>query len=131
TFVILKAIPRSPNGKVDRRALPPPDDQRPALAEIFIAPRTPVEEIVHRTWCEVLNLERIGIHDNFFELGGHSLLATQVISRLREALGVDLPLRTLFEQPTIAGLALLTVQRMTEMAPVDEIDGLLSSLEKT
>jgi len=104
-FVILDALPRSPNGKVDRRTLPVPDVQRPALAETFIGPRTSVEEIVNRIWREVLNLERIGIHDNFFELGGHSLLATQVISRVRNIFGVDVPMHRLFQTPTIAELA--------------------------
>ena len=128
-FVILDALPRSPNGKLDRRALPVPDVQRPALAETFIGPQTPVEEIVNRIWCEVLELEHIGIHDNFFELGGHSLLATQVISRFRVAFDVDLPLRVFFEQPTIAGLALLIMHRMSEVSPCEEIDRLLNSLE--
>jgi acyl carrier protein len=103
--VILDALPRSPNGKVDRRALPVPDAQRPALAETFIGPRTSVEEIVNRIWREVLDLERIGIHENFFELGGHSLLATQVISRVRNIFGVDVPMHRLFQTPTIAELA--------------------------
>jgi len=104
-FVILDALPRSPNGKVDRRTLPVPDAQQSALAETFIGPRTSVEEIVNRIWREVLNLERIGIHDNFFELGGHSLLATQVISRVRNMFGVDVPMHRLFQTPTIAELA--------------------------
>jgi surfactin family lipopeptide synthetase A len=70
-----------------------------------MAPRTPTEEVLAQTWAELLKLERVGIHDNFFELGGHSLLATQVISRLRTTFGVDLPLRSLFETPTIGELA--------------------------
>jgi acyl carrier protein len=71
----------------------------------FVAPRTPGEQSVAKTWAEVLKLEKVGIHDNFFDLGGHSLLATQVVSRLRDAFRVDLPLRSLFESPTVAALA--------------------------
>jgi acyl-coenzyme A synthetase/AMP-(fatty) acid ligase len=104
-FVLLDALPRTPHGKLDRRALPAPDQNRPELQSAFVAPRTPTEKLLAETWAGVLKLERIGIHDNFFELGGHSLLATQVISRLRDAFRVDLPLRSLFESPTVACLA--------------------------
>jgi amino acid adenylation domain-containing protein len=104
-FVALDAFPLNANGKVDRRALPAPDAVRPELEQTFAAPRNPVEEILAQIWSEVLQIERIGIHDNFFELGGHSLLATQVISRLRNAINLDVALRSLFENPTIAGLA--------------------------
>jgi amino acid adenylation domain-containing protein len=103
-FVQLDEMPLTPNKKVDRRALPPPDQSAVGLASNFIEPRTPVEEIIAAIWATVLGLDRVGIHDDFFELGGHSLLATQVMSRLREALQVDLPLRDLFESPTVAGL---------------------------
>jgi len=104
-FVPLDALPLTPNGKVNRHALPVPDRTRPELEKEFIAPRTPEEEIVAEVWSQVLGIERIGIYDNFFELGGHSLLATQVVSRMREAFGVEIPLRRLFEVPTVAGLA--------------------------
>jgi len=105
-FVFLDTLPLTPNGKIDRKALPTPDQSRPELDQSFVAPRTPVEETIVEIWAEVLKVEKVGIHDNFFDLGGHSLLATQVMSRLREGLGVDLPLRALFEAPTIAELAL-------------------------
>ena len=104
-FVRLDALPLMPNGKVDRRALPIPDRTRPELEKELIAPRTSEEEIVAEIWTKVLDIERVGIYDNFFELGGHSLLATQVVSRMREAFGVEIPLRRLFEVPTVAGLA--------------------------
>ena len=84
-FVPLDALPLMPNGKVDRRALPAPDRTRPELEKEFIAPRTPVEELLAEVWAQVLGIERVGIYDNFFELGGHSLLATQAVSRMREA----------------------------------------------
>jgi amino acid adenylation domain-containing protein len=104
-FLFLDALPLTPNGKVDRRALPAPDQSRPDLEGAFQGPRNPVEETLAGIWAQVLGLERVGIHDNFFDLGGHSLLATQVFSRLRQAFRVGLPLRALFETPTIAALA--------------------------
>ncbi|MBW4632890.1 MAG: amino acid adenylation domain-containing protein [Iphinoe sp. HA4291-MV1] len=103
-FVTLEKMPLTPNGKVDRKALPAPDLEL-SLKDSFVAPRTLTEEILAKLWAEILNLKQVGIHDNFFELGGHSLLATQVISRLRSVFEVDLPLRRLFEFPTVADLA--------------------------
>ncbi|MFQ5794231.1 MAG: amino acid adenylation domain-containing protein, partial [Candidatus Bipolaricaulia bacterium] len=104
-FVVLDALPLTPNGKVDRRALPAPDPTRPELERTFNAPRTSIEERVAGIWTELLGVEQVGVYDNFFELGGHSLLATQVISRVRDTFQVELPLRRLFELPTVAGLA--------------------------
>jgi len=100
-FVILEALPLLPNGKVNRQILPAPD---PASAELKpdTAARTPVQQLLAAIWVDVLKLERVGIHDNFFQLGGHSLLATQVIARVRSAFQIELPLRYLFESPTIA-----------------------------
>ena len=104
-FVMLEALPLTPNGKVDRRALPAPNTTRPDWTGGYVAPRTPVEAKLAGIWAEILALDRVGIQDNFFELGGHSLLATQVMSRMRRALDLELPLRCLFEAPTIASLA--------------------------
>src|SRR5436853_2397112 len=98
-FVTLERLPLSANGKIDRRAPPAPD---PALSDddgAFIAPRTPTEELIARTWADALGQARVDVHANFFELGGHSLLATQVLARLRALLEVELPLRQLFENP--------------------------------
>jgi amino acid adenylation domain-containing protein len=103
-FVLLNKLPRTPNGKVNRRALPVPDNVRPELEETFVAPRTPVEDLMGGIFAEVLGLDKVGVQDNFFELGGHSLLATQVISRLRDAFSVELSLYSLFEAPTISRL---------------------------
>jgi amino acid adenylation domain-containing protein len=104
-FVMLDTLPLTPNGKVDRRALPVPDTSSLGLEEGFVPPRTHTEEVLTVIWAEVLGLEQIGIYNNFFELGGHSLQATQVISRLREAFQMEVPLRSLLEEPTVAGLA--------------------------
>ena len=104
-FIFLNSIPLTPNGKIDRKALPAPDRTRPELDKAFVAPRTPTEELLAEIWVHLLNLERVGVHDNFFDLGGHSLLATQAVSRIREAFQVEIPLRRLFEVPTVAGLA--------------------------
>ncbi|HZN09593.1 MAG TPA: non-ribosomal peptide synthetase, partial [Pyrinomonadaceae bacterium] len=102
-IVELDQLPLTRNGKLDRSRLP-----APAFAqqqETFVAPRTPTEESLARIWSEVLNVERLGVNDNFFDLGGHSLRATQVISRMQDVFGVELPLRVLFEAPTVAELA--------------------------
>ncbi|MFB2922991.1 amino acid adenylation domain-containing protein [Aerosakkonema funiforme] len=104
-FVMLESLPLTPNGKVDRRALPAPDPIKPELAGGYVAPRTPVEEILVKIFAEVLGVKRVSIHDNFFELGGHSLLATQLVSRVRDSFKVELPLRSVFETPTIAELS--------------------------
>src|SRR6185369_1871062 len=101
-FVFLSELPLTPHGKINRSALPEPG--RPELSDSYVEPRTETEALVCALWAGILKLERVGIYDNFFELGGHSLLATQLMSRLREAFQVELPLRLLFEQPTVAGL---------------------------
>jgi acyl carrier protein len=105
TFVLLEAMPLTPNGKVDRQKLPPPDAARSKLSEEFPSPRTEVEELISQTWREVLNIENLGIYDNFFELGGHSLLATQIVARLRDTFGREIPLSLLFRALTVADLS--------------------------
>ena len=104
-FVPLRSWPLTRNGKVDRSALPAPGSERPDAHEPLTAPRTPEESLLLEIWLGVLGMDRIGIHDDFFLLGGHSLLALRVISRVRDRCGVELPLRALFDAPTIAGMA--------------------------
>lgn len=129
-FVRMEAIPLSLNGKANRSALPQPEFAREDSTS-YVAPRTSTEERLVTIWSEVLRLPIIGANDNFFRLGGHSLLATQVISRIRQTTGVDLPLRILFEYPTVAELALkveeiavaatsmpATIQRVSRNAPL-------------
>jgi acyl carrier protein len=101
-FMFLDTLPLTANGKIDRRHLPVPDQNRPEQESSFVAPRTPVEELLAQIWAEVLKLDQVGIHDNFFELGGHSLSLTQVASRIQRDFLVSLPLRILFDAPTIA-----------------------------
>jgi amino acid adenylation domain-containing protein len=111
TFVVLPAFPLTPNGKVDRKALPAPG--RPGSGESFVAPRTSVEELLAAIWSDVLGLERVGATDDFFALGGHSLLAVRLTARIERDFGVPLPLSALFEAPTVEHLA-----RLVQGAPV-------------
>ena len=128
-FVSLEALPLTPNGKVDSRALPPPEWAKSELEGTFVGPRTPVEQALAAIWARVLRLQRIGVHDNFFELGGHSLLATQVMSRILSTFQVEIPLRKLFETPTLADMALAIVQIQVNEAEPQLVDLLLEELE--
>src|SRR5262249_13934992 len=119
----------TPNGKLDYRALPAPEWGRAELAGAFVAPRTPVEEKVAEIWAQVLGLEQVGIHDNFFALGGHSLSATQVISRVRTAFQVEVSLRGVFEQPTIAEFAVLITWQLAKEIEPEELAGLVAEVE--
>ncbi|HEU4562037.1 MAG TPA: amino acid adenylation domain-containing protein, partial [Longimicrobium sp.] len=104
-FVAIDRIPLTANGKLDRRALPAPKAAAVGAEDGYVAPRTPVEEVLAAIWCEVLRRDRVGAGDDFFAVGGHSLRATQVVSRVREVFDVELPLRAIFEAPTLAELA--------------------------
>jgi amino acid adenylation domain-containing protein len=117
-FVVLPSLPLTPNGKLDRRALPAPDPSAYDAGETTDPPRTPFERLLAEIWSSVLGTASIGIHDNFFNLGGHSLIATQVVSQIRQSLAVELPLRTLFEAPTLAELTLVVLRhRLLQLSP--------------
>jgi amino acid adenylation domain-containing protein/non-ribosomal peptide synthase protein (TIGR01720 family) len=123
-FVSLDALPLTPNGKIDRRALQLSVHSYQLSEESFVAPRTQVEELLAGIWADVLSTSQVGVYDNFFELGGHSLLATQVMSRIRDTFSVELPLRLLFESPTIAALCehLLRAQRQEQLPPITPLN---------
>lgn len=104
-FMELARFPRTPNGKIDRRALPLPTPSRPTLEETFVAPRSPVEQRLAKIWAEVIKLELVGVEDTFFELGGDSLLAAQIVARVRQEFQTEMSLRSLFESGTIAAMA--------------------------
>lgn len=118
-FMLLDALPLTANGKVDRRALPPPETADTVSERKYVAPRTPLETALETMWCQVLRIEQAGVEDNFFESGGHSLMATQLVSRIREAFRVDVPLRSLFENPSIARLA-----EVIEDLLIEKIEGM-------
>ena len=109
-FVTLDSMPLSDTGKIDRESLPAPEQSRPALEQNYAAPATALEKVLAGIFGEVLKIERVGVCDNFFELGGHSLLATRVVSQIRQMFAIELPVRQLFEEPTVSGLASLIVK---------------------
>jgi amino acid adenylation domain-containing protein len=127
-FVFLDALPLSPNGKLDRRALPEPRTPETPASK-FVAPRTATESALAAIWVDVLGVPQVGVHDGFFELGGHSLLATKVLARLRQALDVELPLRAFFERPTVEGLAVAIAQERAALADQAALERLLSEVE--
>jgi amino acid adenylation domain-containing protein len=127
--VVLEKLPLTPNGKIDRKALPPPDIERPELQRAFVAPRTAVEEVLAGLWATVIELKSVGVHDNFFtELGGHSLLATQLVTRIRETFPVEVPLRRIFEAPTVAEFASVLLQNTEERPIVERTAELILSM---
>ncbi|MCP4661094.1 MAG: amino acid adenylation domain-containing protein, partial [bacterium] len=119
--VFLDSLPLTPTGKVDRRALPAPDRIRPQGEEAFVAPQTPLEELVAGIWSEVLGVDGVGMRDNFFELGGHSLLATKVFARLNEALAAELPLTLIFNAPQLDEFVARLGERLGERDGVREL----------
>jgi amino acid adenylation domain-containing protein len=124
-FVYLESLPVTPNGKLDRRALPAPD----AAPRERIAPRDSVERQLATIWERLLGLSEVGVEDNFFELGGHSLLATRLVAAVREEMGLELSVREIFERPTVAALAVAIAERRVEGVAEDELERLLGGIE--
>jgi len=129
-FVTLEAMPLTPNGKVDRRALPAPDGARPLLDVPYVPPRTPLEQSLATICAEVLGLDRVGARDSFFELGGHSLLAMRLISRVREQFGVELSVPGFFQAPSVAGMAAAITQIQPEQAGGRALDDLVDEVAR-
>jgi amino acid adenylation domain-containing protein len=121
-FVFLGALPRTPSGKVNRRALPAPEGLRPELEAAYVAPRTEVERIIATVWREVLRMEKVGLYDNFFDLGGHSLLLVQVYSKLQEVFGKDISMIDMFKYPTINALTTYLSQKKSEQSSSRQSD---------
>lgn len=120
-FVFLEAWPLTPNGKVDRKALPAPEF---TSTSDYVAPRTPVEEVLAGIWSEVLTRPRIGVRDDFFRIGGHSLLAAKVLARVREAFAIEVPIHRMFAAPTVSGLADVLADLQSEPGQVATIAAL-------
>jgi amino acid adenylation domain-containing protein len=130
SFVVLETLPLTPSGKLDRAALPAPEPARPNLESPFVAPRTPVDEELAEIWRGLLGIERIGIRDNFFELGGHSLLLTQLGSRIQQAFQVQVPLRILFDAPTITDLSAAIAAAQVAQEDACEVAHMLEELKQ-
>jgi aryl carrier-like protein len=127
-FVMLPRLPLNSNGKVDRAALPSPSPTRPELEQSFIPPRNEVERLLARIWSELLLLDEPGVHDNFFEVGGDSLLLIRLASRIHTQFAVDVPLRLLFDNPTLAGMTISIAYALAEEEDDPELVELLDQL---
>jgi amino acid adenylation domain-containing protein len=125
----LDALPLTPSGKIDRLSLPDPKWSRAETVQAYVPPSTPIEEALAAVWAQVLDVERIGVDDNFFDLGGHSLLAAQIVYRVRDVLQVEVPLRLIFDSPTLAGMAAFIAKQQTRVATDDELDQTMAALE--
>jgi hypothetical protein len=131
-YWFLDALPLTANGKIERQSLPLLAHSEINSQDRFEAPRTSAEELLVQIWAEVLKVDKVGIHDNFFHLGGHSLLATQIVSRIRRirhAFGIELPLRRLFESPTVAEMAVIITESQAQRANDAELAEILHDLE--
>jgi amino acid adenylation domain-containing protein len=129
TFVFLDALPLMNTGKVDRRALPDTGNRRPELDTFHVPPRTSIEKALSQIWAVTLGIDAVGIHDNFFDLGGHSLAATRVISQVIQTFQLELPLKALFDSPTVAEMAVVITQRGEKKASPKDIERILAEVE--
>jgi len=127
-FVFMESLPLT-NGKLDRKALPNPDERRPELTQPYISPRNDVERMLAEIWAEILSLDRVGVHDNFFDLGGHSLAATRVVSQVIKQFRLELPLQSLFQSPTVAEMAAVIDERQKNRLTEEELERILTELE--
>jgi arthrofactin-type cyclic lipopeptide synthetase C len=127
TFEIIAALPLAPSGKINRRALPEPKSVE-VISEAFVAPSTPLEELLASAWQDVLRIPRVSVHDNFFDIGGHSLLAARVVSIVKRSLTVDFGMVDLFQDPTIALLAETLSRRVAERESQPEFERLLAEV---
>ena len=127
-YVHMKKLPLNLNGKINYSALPTLEEIKERLDETDVAPRTPSEQSIADIYCEILGVERVSVNDNFFELGGHSLLAIRVMSRIREVFGINLPFQTFFQQPTVAGLALVVTQLQLEEEDENDFASIIEEL---
>jgi amino acid adenylation domain-containing protein len=130
-FAVMERLPVGATGKVDRYRLPEVESTRSLSEESFVAPRNVVEEELASIWAQLLRQERVGVQDNFFSMGGHSLLVVQVATRIRESLGIDVPIQRLFELPTVAELAVEVIQRHVELTDSSELARLLEEMESS
>jgi acyl carrier protein len=133
TFVVLQEMPLTPNGKIDRKSLPSPDDARPELEQHYVPPTTDTQKAIAQIWSEILGIDEIGIHDNFFDLGGHSLTATRVVARIRTAFAIDLSLAEFFASATIKDVSEIVERNIfanSSKARVEEVMRLLESLDE-
>jgi acyl carrier protein len=128
-FVYLDSLPLVGPGKVNLRVLPVPGKARPDLETPFTFPRTPVEEKIAKIWAQVLDVDQVGIHDRFFELGGDSLLASRVLSKVIDVFLIEVPLRSLFETPTVAEMAAVVQRNLAKQAKPEEIERVLVEVE--
>jgi acyl carrier protein len=128
TFMFLDSLPVT-NGKLDRRALPEPNDKRPELSTAYALPTDEIEKTLASIWEKVLDVRPVGIHDNFFDLGGHSLSATQVISQVIKQFQLELPLQSLFQSPTVAKMAAVITQNQVKRASEAELPQMLREVE--
>ncbi len=128
-FVAIGEIPKTPNGKIDRLHLPSVSGERPTLDVPFAPAATNTEKELSQLWSEMLGLDQVGIHDDFFELGGNSLVATRIMSRVRRTFQLQLPIKTLFDAPTVAGMGMIIEQNQTNRASAEVIDRVLSEIE--
>jgi acyl carrier protein len=121
-FVFMEKFPLTPNGKLDRAALPEPPNERQSVWDDLERPRNMLENQLCLIWEQVMGVQPVGIHDNFFDLGGHSLLAVQIVSRIRSAFQIEIPLRSLFETQTVAGLASkISIMNIIEQEDADSM----------